>query len=122
MNMLRVVKMVNGEIQWAQPFPGDRDGLKRARDFIKGIEIGLRELGGCILGDTQYDTYLSVRDGKAVDAAMESGKMACDAPVISEFLIRADDNDPYDGPFKFSVHDCGRYEFLRNGHSEDEIV
>ena len=122
MNMLRVVKMVNGEIQWAQPFPGDHDGLMRARDFIKGIEIGLRELGGCILGDTQYDTYLSVRDGKAADAAMESGKMACDAPVISEFLIRDDDNDPYDGPFKFRVHDCGRYEFLRNGHSEDEIV
>ena len=122
MNMLRVVKMVNGEIQWAQPFPGDRDGLMRARDFIKGIEIGLRELGGFVLGDNQYDTYLSVRDGKAADAAMESGKMACDAPVISEFLIRDDDNDPYDGPFKFRAHDCGRDEFLRNGHSEDEIV
>ena len=114
--MLRVVKMVNGEIRLSQPFPGDRDGLMRARDFIKGIEIGLRELGGFVLGDNQYDTYLSVRDGKAAE------KMACDAPVISEFLIRDDDNDPYDGPFKFRVHDCGRYEFLRNGHSEDEIV
>ena len=70
MNMLRVVKMVNGEIQWAEPFSGDRDGLMQARRFIKGIEIGLRELGGFVLGDNQYNTYLSVRDGKAADAAM----------------------------------------------------
>ncbi len=69
--MIAVVKIVDNEVQWAEPTCDGciqnreeriRDGLWRARKFIHGIELGAKEAGANPWGDLQYNTWLKIGD------------------------------------------------------------
>ena len=71
--MVSVCKIVNGEIQWVEPVSDGciepredriRDGLFRARRFIKGIQIGAEEAHMYVGGDTQYTMWIQIGEAE----------------------------------------------------------